>query len=91
LPYGMMTLVSFPTVFRMAWKHESTAFLFLMPTTLRSLRGVLDACTASHLSCIALFCAAAIGHRELDGRFPTRCFLVVAGGFVGRLLVLPAL
>ena len=52
---------SLPTLFRMAWKYESTAFPFVMPSTIRSLLGVFDACTASHLSCIALFCAAANG------------------------------
>jgi hypothetical protein len=39
-------------------KNESTAFLFFMPITIRSLLGAFDACTASHLSCPALFCAA---------------------------------
>jgi hypothetical protein len=55
----MRTLLSFPTLLQIAWKYESTAFVFFMSITIRSLLGVFDACTASHLSCIVLFCAAA--------------------------------
>ena len=40
LSYSMTTLVSFPTLFRIAWKWEFTALLFFMPITIRSLRGV---------------------------------------------------
>jgi hypothetical protein len=50
LPYSIMTLLSFPTLFRIAWKYESAAFLFFMPITIRSLLGVLNACTGLHLS-----------------------------------------
>jgi hypothetical protein len=58
LPHSTMPLSSFPTLFQIAWKYESTALLFFMPITIRSLLGVFDACTASHPSCIVLFCAA---------------------------------
>ena len=91
LPYNTITFVSPLTLSLMAWMYELTAFLFLMPITNRSLRGVLDACTASHLSCIALFCAAAVDSREPDGRFRTRGFLGVVRWFVGRMLALPVL
>jgi hypothetical protein len=46
----MMALLCFPTLFRIAWKCESKAFLFFISTTVRSLRGVFYARTASHLS-----------------------------------------
>jgi hypothetical protein len=59
LPHSIVTLVSLPTLLQIAWKYESTAFVFFMSITIRSLLGVFDACTASHLSCIVLFCAAA--------------------------------
>jgi hypothetical protein len=59
LPYSMMTLLSFPTLFWIAWKYEPTAFFFLMSITIRSLLAVFYACTAPQLSCVPLFCAAA--------------------------------
>jgi hypothetical protein len=34
---------------------------------------------------------ATVGHRELDGTFPTRCFLGGARWFIGPQLVLPVL
>jgi hypothetical protein len=59
LPHNIITFVSPLTLSLMAWKYESTALLFFMPITIRSLFGAFDACTASHLSRIVLFCAAA--------------------------------
>jgi hypothetical protein len=50
LPYSIMTLLSFPAFFRIAWKYESAAFLFFMPITIRSLLGVFNASTGFHLS-----------------------------------------
>jgi len=38
----------------MARKYEATAFLFVMQIAIRSLFGVFDACTAFHLSCMAV-------------------------------------
>jgi hypothetical protein len=55
----MTTLLTFRTLFQMAWKYESTAFLLFLSNTIRSLLGVFDACTAFHHSCIVLSCAAA--------------------------------
>ena len=59
LPHKIIIFVSPLTLSLMAWMYESTAYLFFMPITVRSLFGVFDACTASHLSCIVLFCATA--------------------------------
>jgi hypothetical protein len=55
LPYSMMTLLSFSTLFQIAWKCEPTVSLFVMQSNIRSLLGVFDACTASHVPCIDFF------------------------------------